>query len=214
MIVDSMTYQEIAAEVKKDYHSYIEFRKDMAFGMLSKYRRYMLKEAKDNQQVFFKPINFTTPSGNTYVIQYNSKGRSDYKRNPLLFIPYMYFYRPDGIYAVMITGDKFDCFSFYTPHLFDRYRERELKDINKPKLQTILDFFRNNATTTFQSVDNAKYENSIFNVSPKGVLLGSQLSEYIYEYRTYITFDMLRGEQIDRKDKLQDAVKYYIDNVQ
>lgn len=61
MIVDSMTYQEIAAEVKKDYHSYIKFRKDTAFGMLSKYRRYMLKEAKDNQQVFFKHINFTTP---------------------------------------------------------------------------------------------------------------------------------------------------------
>ena len=46
----------------------------------SKYRRYMLKEAKDNVPVFFKPIELTSKRGNKYILQINSKGRSDYKK--------------------------------------------------------------------------------------------------------------------------------------
>lgn len=58
MIVDSMTYEEVVAEFKKDWHSYFlntinNCCKD------NKYRRYMLKEGKDNVPVFFKPLELT-----------------------------------------------------------------------------------------------------------------------------------------------------------
>lgn len=218
MIVDSMTYEEIISEFKKDWRNYFP---NVLPGFMNnnKYRRYMLKEAKDNVPVFFKPIELTSNRGNKYILQINSKGRSDYKRSGLLFIVYMYYHRPEGIYVVMLGSNgswtvNDDFYNVYTPHFFDRYRERELKDIHKPKLQTIIDFFKHNATGRYITVDNDKYKNSIFYTVPTGVMLGSIYNEYIFELRTYITFTMLKDEQIDNGEILAARVKEYIEDEQ
>lgn len=217
MIVDSMTYEEVVAEFKKEWRNYFpsilnRYIED------NKYRRYMLK-AKDNELVFFKPIELTSPRGNKYILQINSKGRSDYKKYGLLYTVYMYYHRPEGIYVAMLGSigswtTKDDFYNIYTPHFFDRYRERELKDIHKPKLQTIIDFFTHNATGQYINVDNDKYKNSIFYTVPTGVMLGSIYNDYIFELRTYITFDMLRDEQVDNSEILAARVKEYMDERQ
>ena len=177
----------------------------------------MLKQAKDNVPVFFKPIELTSKRGNKYILQINSKGKSDYKKKGLLYIIYMYYHRPEGIYVVMLGSNgswttKDDFYNIYTPHFFDRYRERELKDIHKPKLQTIIDFFAHNATGNFIEVNNEKYKDSIFYTVPTGVMLGSIYNDYIFELRTYITFDMLKGNQVDDNEILAARVKEYMDN--
>ena len=211
MIVETMTYQEIADEFKKDWERSIRHKITDCFGMANKYRRYILKEGKTDKWIRFKPIEFTSPRGNNCVIQFVSKGWADYKRNGLIFVLYMYYYKSEGLYAVMIAGDNFDEFSFYTPHLFDRYRERKLKDISKPKLQTMFDFFKTNATSRFNRVNNDKYANSIFSVCPNGVTLGSEISDKIIENRTYITFEMLKSDQVQDEEKLGTALKDYLD---
>ena len=218
MIVDSMSYEEIVAEFKKDWHSYFpnvlpQIMED------KKYRRYMLKQTKDNVRVYFKPIELTSKRGNKYILQLSSKGKSDYKKSGLLFILYMYYHRPEGIYVVMLTSKgsrtlEEDLYNVYTPHLFDRYRERDLKDIHKPKMQTIIDFFQHNATGEFLTVDNVKYPNSIFVTVPTGVLLGSIYNEQIFELRTYVSFEMLKGNQIEDSEVLAASVKDYMDNRQ
>lgn len=218
MIVDSMTYEEIISEFKKDWENYFpnvlpRFMND------SKYRRYMLKEAKDNVPVFFKPIELTSNRGNKYILQINSKGRSDYKRGGLMFLLLMYYHRPEGIYAVMRCPQsswdlKEASYNIYIPHLFDRYRERELQDIHKPKMQTIIEFFKNNGVGRYIDVTNDKYDDNIFFTITNGVLLGGKLDDGNTLLRTYITFDMLRGEQIDDKERLIARVKEYIENEQ
>lgn len=218
MIVDSMTYEEVVAEFKKDWRNYFPNMLQKCFND-NRYRRYMLKEAKDNEPVFFKPIELTSPRGNKYILQINSKGRSDFKKSGFLYIIYMYYHRPEGIYAVLLVSNgswtaSDDGYNIYTPHFFDRYRERELKDIHKPKLQTIIDFFKHNATGRYINVDNDKYKNSIFYTVPTGVMLGSLYNDYIYELRTYITFEMLRGKQVDNSEILAARVKEYMDNYQ
>lgn len=40
----------------------------------------MLKQTKDNVLVFFKPIELTSKRGNKYILQINSKGKSDFKK--------------------------------------------------------------------------------------------------------------------------------------
>ena len=179
----------------------------------------MLKEAKDNEPIFFKPIELTSPGGNKYMLLLNSKGRSDYKKGGLLFLLYMYYHRPEGIYAVMrCPKESWNVneadFTFYTPHLFNRYRERELKDIHKPKMQTIIEFFKNNGTGRYIDVPNAKYDNSVFFTTTTGVLLGSKLDNGNVLLRTYIAFDMLKGSQTDDKDRLITIVKEYIEHQQ
>lgn len=218
MIVDSMTYEEVVAEFKNDWRNYLP---DVLPHIMNdnKYRRYMLKQAKDNVPVFFKPVEITSKRGNKYILQVNSKGKSDFKKNGLLFIIYMYYHRPEGIYVVMLGSDgswtvSDDFYNIYTPHFFDRYRERELKDIHKPKLQTIIDFFTHNATGRYINVDNEKYKDSIFYTVPTGVMLGSIYKDNIFELRTYITFDMLKGNQVDDSEILAARVKEYMDKYQ
>lgn len=105
-------------------------------------------------------------------------------------------------------------YNIYIPHLFDRYRERELQDIHKPKMQTIIEFFKNNGVGRYIDVTNDKYDDNIFFTTTNGVLLGGKLDDGNTLLRTYITFDMLRGEQIDDKERLIARVKEYIENEQ
>ena len=122
MIVDSMTYEEIVAEFKHDWRNYFPF---VLSNFLddNRYRRYMLKEAKDNVPVYFKPIELTSKRGNKYILQINSKGRTDYKRSGLLYILYMYYHKPEGLYVVMLGSNgswttRDDYYNVYTPHFF------------------------------------------------------------------------------------------------
>ena len=97
MIVETMTYQEIADEFKKDWERSIRHKITDCFGMANKYRRYILKEGKTDKWIRFKPIEFTSPRGNNCVIQFVSKGWADYKRNGLIFVLYMYYYKSEGL---------------------------------------------------------------------------------------------------------------------
>lgn len=136
-----------------------------------------------------------------------------------MFLLFMYYHRLEGIYAVMRCPQsswdlKEASYNIYIPHLFDRYRERELQDIHKPKMQTIIEFFKNNGVGRYIDVTNDKYDDNIFFTTTNGVLLGGKLDDGNTLLRTYITFDMLRGEQIDDKERLIARVKEYIENEQ
>lgn len=218
MIVDTMSYEEIVAEFKKDWETYFPSVIERHLND-NKYRRYMLKQAKDDVPVFFKPIHLTSTRGNKYILHINSKGRTDYKRKGFLFLVYMYFHRPNGIYAVLLCSNSswnFDSntYNIYIPHFFDRYRERELQDVHKPKMETIIDFFQNNPTGKYTPVDSNKYKDSIFFTVPRGVMLGSTYSSTINELRTYITFDMLKGNQINTSEDLAAVISEYMDKEQ
>lgn len=218
MVVDTMSYEEIVAEFNKDWINYFPDVIDRHLND-NKYRRFMLKQAKDDIPVSFKPISIKSPRGNTYILQINSKGKSDYKKNGFLFVVYMYYHRPEGIYAVMLCSNSSHSFSntsynIYIPHFFDRYRERELKDIHKPKMETIIDFFQHNSTGKYSTFESEKYKNSIFFTVPSGVMLGSIYNSNINELRTYITFEMLKGEQVDNSKSLSNIISDYMNNKQ
>ena len=55
MIVDSMTYEEVVAEFRYDWKNYLT---DIIQRHIedNKYRRFILKQTKDNIPVNFKPI--------------------------------------------------------------------------------------------------------------------------------------------------------------
>jgi hypothetical protein len=57
-----------------------------------------------------------------------------------------------------------------------------------------------------------KYPNSLFSVTTNGVMLGKKLNDNIIIAKTYVSFDMLKGNQIEDKQKLLDSVQEYIKN--
>lgn len=217
MIVESMTYEEIIAEYNKDWFSELG---DKVLHIMSdnKYRRYIIKNLREEKHVYFKPIFITSRRGNNYILHISTKGLADFKKNDLMFILYMYYRQKDGIHVAMANRRTSfyseTQFTFYTSHLFDRYRERELKDIHISKMDTIIECMKWNCTLYHKSVDCEKYPDSIFSVSPFGVLLGTNLGNRNVLMRTYLPFDLLKGNQNNDKEELRDLVLQYMDKCQ
>lgn len=217
MIVESMTYNDIIAEYNKDWYSELEDKVNR-ITTDNKYRRYIIKNLKDEKHVYFKPIFLTSKRGNKYVLHISTKGLSDFKKYGIMYLLYMYYRKSDGIHVAMsnrqlLNQTKAD-FMFYTPHLFDRYREREMKNIHIPKMDAIIECMKWNCTLYHKYVDCEKYPNSMFSVSPYGVILGTDLCDGNKLLKTYLPFSMLKGNQNYDKDDLRHSVLEYMDNWQ
>ena len=125
--------------------------------------------------------------GIDYMIYMLSRDWQITKKQRLL--DYMYFgvYRQtDGFHLVgfmyldsnpLAKPEK----AFFTPHFFDRYRERTGLPM--------------------------KYPDGIFCVYPSGVALGRELPDGNSEMKTFVTYDMLRGEQIKKGENQSRAAK-------
>lgn len=219
MVVESMNYEEIVAEYNKDWYSEIAEKVACIISNNNqKYRRYIMQNLRSEQHFYFKPIFLTSKRGNNYVLHISTRGWADYKKNNVLFLIYMYYKQKDGIHVVMPNWRRdsyaFDGFIFYTSHLFDRYREREMKDVYIPKMDAVIECMKWNCTTRHKETFNEKYPNSIFIASPYGVMLGTLLDDGNKIMKTYLSFDMLRGQQNDDKDELKEIVLEYMKHLQ
>lgn len=93
----------------------------------------------------------------------------------------------------------------YTKHFLERYRERYLKDETIPIIKTIKMFTRANFSSVLywgdKDIDNPKDGDQYIGRYQDGMVLGEleRPNDYlwIFHHITYITFDMLKGEQID-----------------
>jgi hypothetical protein len=198
MIVPAMSEIEIQNELSNDYESCItRVQKDM-----NKYRRGIIKASKF--PIYFKPIEHTSPSRNNFIIYVNAKSKKD------AFMPFVtivgYYHRPEGIYAAMIfpvAGEKFNML-IYPPHFFKRYKERYIKeDLNS--LEVIKTFFRNNPTYMLQAVEKENFRGSCI----QGFVFGKFLNPTISIVKTFISCDMLKGEQTSLNDILLNELNDY-----
>lgn len=212
-----MNHKEIIAEYNKDWFSELRDKVEQTLSN-NKYRKYIIKNLKNKKHFYFKPIFITSKRGNKYILQIATKGLKDFKKNGLMFLLYMYYRLKDGIHVVMAYKRTPFCFNsyftFYTSHLFNRYRERELKDTHISKMATIIECMKWNNTLIHKDIDSEKYPNSIFCVSPFGVILGIDLGNENRLLKTYLPFKMLKGNQNRDKEKLRNFVLEYIDKHQ
>ena len=212
-----LTNEELVAEFRHDWKTNLW---DRCYGTMSdpKYRKYILKNVKNDQRHYFKPVKLEE-NGNTYILQIDTKGRSDYKKNGLLFIIYKLYTRKEGTYAMMQytlrSKPDEDKYCIYPPHLFERYRERALKDTDLSEEETIFKFFQND-NATFKNIHkhHEKYSNSLFCVTTDGVMLGEKLDDTLMIAKTYISHDMLKGNQVDDKEAIMEWLLDHIKNVQ
>lgn len=185
MIVPAMSVTEIHNELVKDYDNCIS-RIDRDF---KHYRRAIIKSTKF--PMYFKPIDYTTPSRNKFVILVEAESKKN--ANDLLITLIGYYLRPEGIYAAMIVpsknGDKKIC--IYPPHFFERYKERYLQN-DLSALEVIKQYFKINSAITFEVREEAGFRG----VCRDGYILGKILSHNILIVKTFVTIKMLKGEQV------------------
>lgn len=197
MILDSMTQKEIIDIFSYDYKRTI-VPKIEALAQDNRYRRYMLSHRTENLHCFL-PIDLTTKSKTTYIIQIKSMGFSDWKKNGFVFIIYMIYLSKHGLQAVMIDNtDK--GFSFYSSHLFDRYIERFLGN-GCSKKDAIVHFFQNNAIFQASLKPSKNHPECVFATISDGVLLGEQPLPEIISFSTFISNEQLKNDQIEKNNE-------------
>ena len=191
VITDSMDSKEIIALLHEDF----------AFGQHKYDETYshFLKVAKGyshrKDRVNFKPQTFRSAMGFNYVFRYYKRAADDKGDGKIGSNHYVWFEKQRGIYAILritmhaqsVGADRFQIF---TPHFFDRYRERYLKDPTIPKLEVVQRFMLGNSQGALAEIPSEKYPGSVWSRCDDGLMLCTKLTDEIYECKTFISFEM------------------------
>jgi hypothetical protein len=191
MIVPAMSVTEIQKELSMDYeYCLARIQRDM-----NQYRRAIIKSSKF--PMCFKPVDCVTPSRNHFIIFLEAKSKKN-ANDPFITLV-GYYLRPEGIYAAMLlpTNGSDKHIIIYPPHFFERYKQRYLNE-DVCSLDAIKTYFRINPTNMLK-FDNAKKFSGSCN---QGFVFGEMLSSNVLIIKTFISQDMLKGEQVDLNDKL------------
>lgn len=192
MIIPTMSDIEIQREVERDLPeivSYVDNRD-------SKYRRAVIKATRF--PLYFAPAFRKTKAGNNWMILFEARSKKDMKDSRVTFV--CYFNAPNGYYAVMpsSTSGKFH-FIFYQPHFFSRYGQRFGSE--KHGIELIAEYFKLNYSYAFEVndsfIDEKHFVRDVYGSSLHGVAMGVSLNSGNVFFRTFVTYDMLKGQQIE-----------------
>lgn len=186
-----MDIREIIALLKEDF-SFGQHKFD------DLHKRY-LKIAKGyshrKDRVDFNPVSFKSATGFNYVFRFYKRAANDSREGKIDCEHYIWFIKRRGLFAIRIVNQKSIYrterkYQVYIPHFFDRYRERFLKDISIPKLEVMRCFMLCNPQGALMCFPSEKYPDSVWARCNDGLILSNQVTDEIYECKTYISFDM------------------------
>lgn len=210
MIVESMTYDEIACKYNEIYEK-VEPRY-MAKADCNKMRRFLVKNKKA-ENVWFKPIKFEIDLSTVFCFLPFALSYKDFQKcgNHPYTLTYMHYIINKGYMVVVRGGEYNNNYAFYTSHFFDRYRERELKNLSLEKEIVIMEFFKNNrnfCSRPFPKLDSENY----IGVTDSGIIFSRKINDNITIYKTFITKEDLKGDQLDAVaevgEGLEDLLQY------
>lgn len=170
--------------------------------LIPEYRRNVLK--RTSFPVIFKPIDYLSPRKNNWIIVFRAENKKDADKIAITYV--CIADTSHGLHVFMIPVlDGIVSVLMFSPHFFQRYRDRFMNGNNDLKgIELIKHFFSRNST--FSSDDNVE-DKRIFNASCEdGVCLGIEKDTDFYILRTFITYEMLRGKQIDTFESLYDTL--------
>ena len=208
IITDSFDYNDIIRVLDLDEG----FVRHQIVALQPKYWRVLIKSKPKGLKIY-PPVWAKGNRGIDYMIYMMSRDWSLSKKQRML--DYMYFgvYRQsDGLHLVgflyldsnpLAKPEK----CFYTPHFFDRYKERTGLPQEMTKIEVMKDWISKNIHLNSDAQGNDKYPDGIFCAYPSGIALGREIGNGNSEMKTFITYDMLRGEQIDKGEAQSKAAK-------
>ena len=193
MIVIGMTYDEIITEVNKDVADVFE---------LSCKKDARIKRIIQKSQLFpVRLYSFVTSSNkNRWLLTWEAYSRKHVGDN-ILFSMICIINNKNGRIAIMPSFQNLQrpLFFIFLPHFFQRFAERMQIDATGEEL--IRRFFQFNVNfsidTKRQMVSDTQYTIESTATSPDGISLGYQLADGNFFFKTFITYDMAKGEQIE-----------------
>lgn len=191
MIVPTMTDAEIMQEVKKDFPELGKFTeyKD------KEYRRSVLKARKFPFTMLFKK---TTKSKNNWLVIYEARDKKDRHDSRIHFV--CVSNSKNGLWCIMpsFMHDQLHLI-FFQPHFFSRYKERMKLEITG--LELIYQYFSNNYDYVYElttkQISETEYVQECFGSCKEGIALGVVTTENNIFFKTFITHNMSKGQQIE-----------------
>lgn len=212
IIVDSMTYEEIVK-------LFDELERPVILHRLREsgktYRR-LIKNTRNTERRYFKPIRFTSNRGFNIVLQCYDEGINFPRANRLGAFYYASFRKNRGTHLLTrsLVERQYWHYSIYTPHFLDRYNERFLKDPILTKQEIIDLFMENNRKVSIMRLkaDEAKHPDEYWQACNNGLCLCRNPHDLFVEVRTFISWDMLGVDQqqfaLKGKEYLQNRIGY------
>ena len=216
MIVDSMTHEEVYAELARDREVVTMWWRHQ----LDDNRRRALKCAQFPLKIW---RDYTSTRRNRYV--FFSRVYDKRMRRILTGVAVIR-HTSDGmtVYTTWLSDQRLISPMVLTPHMWKRYSERA--KVGKHGIELVKHYFANNPLG--KDTDNQKIvgrsvrwngEDHLSCCVPDGVLLGQQHGE-LYIVRTFITYDMTTGLQqqefetqrtkiLTDREMYEQAKKYY-----
>lgn len=212
IITETFTYDDIIDVMMQDRAFVVHKLEDLN----NKCERY-IKKKKPKDPFNFKPVHFVSNRGLNYSITIHFHGIKDYKAYGPTYSIYAYQRKSDGYHAFFYASGEMKQTEFliYTPHFFNRYRERQLKDMTVPMKDVMDTFFCNNSRTFKQDQNNERYPDGIIIESPEGIGLGLKYntSDSIHVIKTFISIEMLKGTQIEMSENARDELQKIVDDI-
>jgi hypothetical protein len=197
MIVPSMSNEEIVKELLSD----VEIVKRKAEYSVEEVRRMLIKT---KAYPFIKAFDYVSPKTKNkwiYVLEINSKYDS-------FVTPVNYHYTDIGLRAAMVTST--GNIVLYTGHFFTRYSEREDLNILNP-VDKMKDFFMLNPQINYKT--ERKLEDGVFEIFgtvTTGIVLGKKIAHNLMICNTYLSNELLKGNQILVSSEQKAELDYYI----
>jgi hypothetical protein len=197
VIVDSMSNEEILELLKDD----INFLQHKIDDNLKRYRQ-QAKNSNKKERIYYQPLNYKSARGFHYMLQFFKRANNEPDKDKLGMLYYVWFIKNRGIYAITFTrlsyyGRANWHFTIYTPHFFDRYRERFIKDLSISKPDVIYRFIRGNLKMSSSGHPSEKYPNGIWMFCSDGLILCNHMNNYNLVAKTFITYEMAGVDQKD-----------------
>ena len=196
MIVPAMNYQQMYLEFLKCY--LIQERKIIHIS--SKIRRKFLKCGQ-----IYHFLDYTDPRKNKWGIQILLFNKKKYRTTSFL-----HFFHPEKGYCALELNHKDMTVNFYSGHFFKRYNERLTLDLPK-SIDKMKHYFFSALDKKMKFFPDGRFQAEL----PMGIGFGYRCTPYWNEFKTFITNDMLKGNQRVISDELQKELscsKFLIDS--
>lgn len=199
MIVDSMSYEEIAHEIRKDIKGvYHELAK---IATSKKYRKARL-DSSNHGEMHFRAFTLTSSHNNKYVVYPSSPSRKHYLKNGYVFVSPFCFCKHRGHFLAVTQAETLSeavaDIQIYTEHFFQRYNERFLHDSSLSIEEVAEHFFRyealQNSSRNVTDPKTGKVEKvCVFENGCSFVEIGGEYDYFIH--RTFVNSNQLFANQ-------------------
>jgi hypothetical protein len=187
-----MKEAELLDEVRKDFINAFNYSDTKE----KKLRRLAIKA---NRFPVYAHSFYTSPRKNKWIIFFEARSKKEVGDNCRICCT-TYFNTKHGTYAVLVTfTEGKQHLILYPPHFFSRFASR--CGIELHGVDLIVRFFQYNYNYVFTFKDvplgENTYRREVYGTAKEGVALGFLTDNANVLFKTFITYDMLKGEQID-----------------